>query len=185
MIIKYYIDYFLILILVAITGTEIDGTPFSEINPEYAEKILEEHGFNKYGLETMYSGINGEPIECKIFIGPIYYLRLKHLSSDKISARSTGQNTGLTRQPVKGKDFGGAKIGEMERDCIIAHGTAKYLKEKLLDNSDAYDCYVCDREGRQRLLMDLHLYLSKSQFIIQVMHFHQVDIIILIWVMVN
>ena len=131
----------------AITGTEIDGTPFSEINPEYAEKILEENGYEKYGLETMYSGINGEPIECKIFVGPLYYLRLKHLSSDKISGRSTGQNTGLTRQPVGGKDFGGAKIGEMERDCIIAHGTAKYLKEKLLDNSDAYDCYVCDRCG--------------------------------------
>jgi len=95
----------------------------------------------------MYSGINGEPIECKIFVGPLYYLRLNHLSSDKISARSTGQNTGLTRQPVGGKDFGGAKIGEMERDCIIAHGTAKYLKEKLLDNSDVYDCYVCDRCG--------------------------------------
>ena len=131
----------------AITGTEIDGTPFSEINPEYAEKILEENGYEKYGLETMYSGINGEPIECKIFVGPLYYLRLKHLSSDKISGRSTGQNTGLTRQPVGGKDFGGAKIGEMERDCIIAHGTAKYLKEKLLDNSDVYDCYVCDRCG--------------------------------------
>lgn len=128
--------------------TEIDGTPFSEIDPEKAEKILEENGFNKYGLETMYSGITGEKIECQIFIGPLYYLRLKHLSSDKIGARSTGGIVATTRQPVEGKNRGGgAKIGEMERDCLIAHGAARYLKEKLLDNSDAYECYVCDKCG--------------------------------------
>ncbi len=132
----------------AISRTEIDATPFSEISPENAEKLLEENGFNKYGLETMYSGINGQKIECKIFIGPMYYLRLKHLASNKISARSTGANVATTRQPVEGKiKGGGAKIGEMERDCIIAHGTASYLKEKLLDNSDAYECYICDKCG--------------------------------------
>lgn len=132
----------------AISKTEIDATPFSEISPENAEKLLEENRFNKYGLETMYSGINGQKIECQIFIGPMYYLRLKHLASNKISARSTGQNVATTRQPVEGKiKGGGAKIGEMERDCIIAHGTATYLKEKLLDNSDAYECFVCDKCG--------------------------------------
>lgn len=132
----------------AIKGCEYDATGFIERNPENIEQVLKSYGFNEHGLETMYNGMTGEKMQVKIFVCPMYYLRLSHLVANKVHARATGPKSTLERQPVEGrKRGGGLRIGEMERDVLISHGTAKYLKEKLLDVSDKYECYVCGKCG--------------------------------------
>jgi len=132
----------------AIKGCEYDATGFIERNPENIEQVLKSYGFDEHGLETMYNGMTGEKIQVKIFVCPMYYLRLTHLVANKVHARATGPKSTLERQPVEGrKRGGGLRIGEMERDVLISHGTSKYLKEKLLDVSDKYECFVCNKCG--------------------------------------
>ena len=132
----------------AIKGCEYDATGFIERNPENIEQVLKSYGFDEHGLETMYNGMTGEKIQVKIFVCPMYYLRLTHLVANKVHARATGPKSTLERQPVEGrKRGGGLRIGEMERDVLISHGTSKYLKEKLLDVSDKYECYICGKCG--------------------------------------
>jgi len=132
----------------ALRGTEIDGTPFIERDLESVKDELASFGYERTGVETMYNGMTGEKMKVKFYIGPTYYQRLKHLVSDKIHSRARGPRTLLTRQPPEGRSRdGGLRIGEMERDAIGAHGMSLYLKEKLMDTSDAYSTYVCDECG--------------------------------------
>jgi len=129
----------------AINGTEADGTSFTMIDVEKIKDDLEKLGYERNGMEYLYNGITGERMKAQIFIGPTFYQRLKHLVSDKLHSRSRGIVTMLTRQPPEGRSKdGGLRCGEMERDSIISHGMSKFLKERFLDVSDAYSCYVCD-----------------------------------------
>lgn len=106
--------------------------------------IIRNHGFEFMGTEVLISGTTGEYIKGFIFSGPVYYQRLKHLVADKIHARSTGKKTFLTRQPLEGRaKEGGLRLGEMERDCLVAYGATEILLERFLYASDAYYCPVC------------------------------------------
>merc|ERR1712003_18208 len=101
-----------------------------------------------YGSEPLYSGVSGCLMHADLYIGVVYYQRLRHMVSDKYQVRSTGKVNPLTRQPIKGrKRGGGIRLGEMERDSLISHGAAFCLQDRLLNCSDKHVAYVCSRCG--------------------------------------
>jgi DNA-directed RNA polymerase II subunit RPB2 len=94
--------------------------------------------------------MTGEQLSADIFIGPTYYMRLKHMVKDKINYRARGPNTVLTRQPVQGRaNDGGLRIGEMERDGVLAHGMSYFLNESFMVRGESKDYYVaiCNKTG--------------------------------------
>jgi len=128
-----------------ITGNEGDATPFSEVTVEAISSLLKDKGYQSRGLEIMFNGHTGKKLREQCYLGPTYYQRLKHMVNDKIHSRARGPVQILTRQPVEGRSRdGGLRFGEMERDCMISHGIAGFLKERMFDVSDAYRVHVCD-----------------------------------------
>ncbi|GJM86747.1 hypothetical protein PR202_ga02637 [Eleusine coracana subsp. coracana] len=129
-------------------GKEGDATPFTDVTVDNISKALHKCGYQMRGFETMYNGHTGRKLTAMIFLGPTYYQRLKHMVDDKIHSRGRGPVQILTRQPAEGRSRdGGLRFGEMERDCMIAHGAAFFLKERLFDQSDAYRVHVCEKCG--------------------------------------
>lgn len=129
-------------------GLEGDATPFTEVTVDSISKTLHKCGYQMRGFEIMYNGHTGRKLNAHIFLGPTYYQRLKHMVDDKIHSRGRGPIQILTRQPAEGRSRdGGLRFGEMERDCMIAHGAAHFLKERLFDQSDAYRVHVCELCG--------------------------------------
>ena len=123
-----------------------DGTPFNDLDISNIQTHLQNNGIEQNGNEIMYSGITGEQMNMSIFMGPTYYQRLKHMVDDKIHSRAKGPRVLLTRQPPEGRSRdGGLRFGEMERDCMIAHGTMQFLKERIMDTSDNYRCFICNK----------------------------------------
>ncbi|KAL0762911.1 hypothetical protein Bca101_079062 [Brassica carinata] len=129
-------------------GKEGDATPFTDVTVDNISKALHKCGYQMRGFERMYNGHTGRPLTAMIFLGPTYYQRLKHMVDDKIHSRGRGPVQILTRQPAEGRSRdGGLRFGEMERDCMIAHGAANFLKERLFDQSEAYRVHVCETCG--------------------------------------
>lgn len=137
----------------ALHGCFQDSTPFrfgeQQRAVDFFGEQLEKAGYSYYGSEPMYSGMSGTELHAHIFTGVVYYQRLRHMVSDKSQVRATGPINNLTRQPVKGrKNQGGIRLGEMERDSLLAHGTAFLLQDRLLNCSDRHIAIVCKNCGQ-------------------------------------
>jgi hypothetical protein len=131
-------------------GGFIDSTAFITKNNKFNlfAELLVKDGFHSSGTELFYNGFTGQQISSEIFVGPTYYMRLKHMVKDKINFRSFGKNAKLTKQPVSGRaNDGGLRIGEMERDVLISHGTSNFLTESMMERGDKYYMAVCNKSG--------------------------------------
>ena len=125
-----------------------DGSPFTDVSVAGLSKMLLDMGLEPGSNEILYCGTTGKQLPTSIFMGPIFYQRLKHMVDDKVHSRASGPLVMLTRQPAEGRARdGGLRIGEMERDCMIAHGTSEFLKEIMMEKSDNFQCYVCKSCG--------------------------------------
>ncbi|KAL7722534.1 DNA-directed RNA polymerase subunit beta [Entamoeba marina] len=124
------------------------GTAFGGDKLDDMAKILVESGYSYDGKELLYSGISGKPLQAYIFMGPVYYQKLKHMVLDKMHARARGPKSSLTRQPTEGRSRdGGLRLGEMERDCLIGYGASNLLLERLMYSSDAFKVNACKKCG--------------------------------------
>ncbi|ESQ39616.1 hypothetical protein EUTSA_v10000748mg [Eutrema salsugineum] len=142
------------------------GSAFGE-RSGHADKVetisatLVKHGFSYSGKDLLYSGLSGEPLQTYVFMGPIYYQKLKHMVLDKMHARGSGPRVMMTRQPTEGKSKnGGLRVGEMERDCLIAYGASMLIYERLMISSDPFEVQVCRTCG----LLGYYNYKLKKAF---------------------
>lgn len=127
------------------TAFQVKGSNYSTYAP-----LLVDAGFHSSGNEVLYNGMTGEQLSADIYIGPTYYMRLKHMVKDKINYRARGPNTALTRQPVQGRaNDGGLRIGEMERDGVMGHGMSYFLNESFMIRGEKTEFYiaVCNKSG--------------------------------------
>ena len=127
-----------------------DCTAFTNKGPKHKifGAMLQKQGYHSSGTQYLYNGMTGEQMESEIFIGPTYYMRLKHMVKDKINYRARGPRTALTRQTVQGRaNDGGLRIGEMERDGLISHGVTNFINESMMTRGDEYFMAVCNKTG--------------------------------------
>ncbi|MBI4155493.1 DNA-directed RNA polymerase subunit B [Candidatus Woesearchaeota archaeon] len=130
----------------SLAGRYVNGTTFSSEKEVDLRKELLNYGFRDNGMEKMYNGITGEEFKVQIFVGNMYYLKLKHMVANKLHARAAGRIQLLTRQPIEGRAKGGGlRLGEMEKDCFVAHGASLLLKERF--DSDKTIVHICESCG--------------------------------------
>jgi DNA-directed RNA polymerase II subunit RPB2 len=150
----------------AIVGAKMNATAFMN-NPSSFALIaagMEELGMQSKGEEIMYSGITGKMFTGSVFIGPLFFMRLKHLTSDKVNSRSAGRKEMRTHQPTGGRgNEGGMRMGEMERDSVITHGMAEFLKESYMKRSDGTTMWICNGCGQIPIFNeDIKLFVCPS-----------------------
>jgi len=125
-----------------------DGTSFGDFEVQDICKELLKVGYEAHGNELLYNGLTGEQVECSVFMGPVFYQRLKHMVNDKTHSRSIGPMVNLTRQPAEGRSRdGGLRFGEMERDCMVSHGASRFTQDRMYYSSDKYEVHVCKQCG--------------------------------------
>lgn len=129
-----------------LSGEIVDGTSFSGMNKKELGEQLRKLGFRFDGKEAMYNGITGKKMQAKIFVGNLYYLKLKYMVGNKMHGRASGKVALLTRQPIEGRARGGAlRLGEMEQQALVAHGASLLLKERY--DSDKVELPICSKCG--------------------------------------
>ena len=125
-----------------------DATVFQNNDIDDYARLMEKYCYDEWGNEVLYSGITGEQLKTSIFIGPTYYQRLKIMVADKMHSRGKGPLQSLNRQPAAGRsNNGGLRIGEMERDSILAHGISDFVNESMMERSDKYSVNIDNRTG--------------------------------------
>jgi intein/homing endonuclease len=126
-------------------GSLGDGSPFTNASVEQISTFLRDHyGLDPHSNEILYNGHTGRQMEVNIFMGPVFYQRLRHCSADKLHSRASGPLVMLTRQPAEGRAReGGLRFGEMERDAVCAHGVTEFTKERFVECSDGFRCWSC------------------------------------------
>jgi len=125
-----------------------DGTSFGDFEVKDICKELLKVGYEAHGNELLHNGLTGEQVECSVFMGPVFYQRLKHMVNDKTHSRSIGPMVNLTRQPAEGRSRdGGLRFGEMERDCMVSHGASRFTQDRMYYSSDKYEVHVCKQCG--------------------------------------
>ena len=130
----------------ALSGRHVNGTTFDSEPEKELRKELLGLGFRENGTEKMYNGITGEEFEATIYVGNMYYMKLKHMVANKLHSRASGRIQLLTRQPIEGRAKGGGlRLGEMEKDCLVAHGASLLLKERF--DSDRTIVHICETCG--------------------------------------
>ena len=141
-----------------------DGTAFGNFEISEICDLLLKAGYEAHGNELLYNGLTGEQVECSVFMGPVFYQRLKHMVNDKAHSRSIGPMVNLTRQPAEGRSRdGGLRFGEMERDCMISHGAARFTRGRMYDASDKYSVYSCKKCGLIASYNDkMHIHLCNT-----------------------
>lgn len=141
-----------------------DGTAFGDFDVKDICDLLLKAGYEAHGNELLYSGLTGEQVECSVFMGPVFYQRLKHMVNDKAHSRSIGPMVNLTRQPAEGRSRdGGLRFGEMERDCMVSHGAARFTRGRMYDASDKYSVYTCKKCGLIASYNDkMHIHLCHT-----------------------
>jgi len=141
-----------------------DGTAFGNFEVSEICDLLLKAGYEAHGNELLYNGLTGEQVECSVFMGPVFYQRLKHMVNDKAHSRSIGPMVNLTRQPAEGRSRdGGLRFGEMERDCMVSHGAARFTRGRMYDASDKYSVYICKKCGLIASYNDkMHIHLCHT-----------------------
>jgi DNA-directed RNA polymerase II subunit RPB2 len=141
-----------------------DGTSFGQFDVKDICSELLKLGYEAHGNELMCNGLTGEQHECSIFMGPVFYQRLKHMVNDKSHSRSIGPMVNLTRQPAEGRSRdGGLRFGEMEKDAMVSHGAARFTKGRMYDSSDKYSVFVCKKCGLIAAYNDeIHIHHCKT-----------------------
>ena len=125
-----------------------DGTSFGDFDVKDICDQLIKVGYEAHGNELLYNGLTGEQHDCSVFMGPVFYQRLKHMVNDKTHSRSNGPMVNLTRQPAEGRSRdGGLRFGEMEKDAMVSHGASRFTRGRMYDASDKYSVYVCKKCG--------------------------------------
>ena len=141
-----------------------DGTSFGQFDIKDICSQLLNLGYESNGNELMCNGLTGEQMECNIFIGPVFYQRLKHMVNDKAHSRSIGPMVNLTRQPAEGRSRdGGLRFGEMEKDAMVSHGAARFTRGRMYDTSDKYSVFTCKKCGLIAAYNDeIHIHHCKT-----------------------